>query len=175
MHEGTVRFEHCYRLDLESAASTNQQRACWTLWLDSYTYGQSGDRIDYARRRLNAIGSGNQEPPTLHLAGEQPTEQRQFYLVVPAPTSVHTTPPPVATVYHPNADDAGDAGGGRAPENAKSPPSDGCSASCRSAWQSCDATCGADAGVTSDAGAKKSATACACKDEYSKCMRRCFE
>jgi hypothetical protein len=101
VHEGTIRFEHCYRLDLESAASANQRSACWALWLDSYTYGQSRDRIDYARRRLNAIGSGNHEPPTLHVAGERPTEQRQFYLVVPAPTSVHTTPAPSSTTVGP--------------------------------------------------------------------------
>src|SRR5262245_45538284 len=83
VHEGTIRFEHCYRLDLETSATATQRRACWGLWLESYTYGQSRDRIEYARRRLNAIADESQQPPELRLAGDRPPEQRQFYLVVP--------------------------------------------------------------------------------------------
>jgi hypothetical protein len=168
VHEGTVRFEHCYRLDLETSASTTQRTACWKSWLGSYTYGQSRDRIDYARRRLHAIASENATQPELRIAGEPSPEQRQFYLVVPAPTSVHATPPPVATVYQPNDAAVADAGE-PAPEHAKSPPAEDCATSCRSAWQSCDTTC------ATDAGAPKKGKACACKDGYAKCMRGCFE
>jgi hypothetical protein len=124
VHEGTIRFEHCYRLDLEDAASAGQRWACWGLWLESYTYGQSRDRIEYARRRLNGAANAEHQPE-LRLTGDRPQEQRQFYLVVPAPTSVHATPPPVATAYRPLATDASDAGSDAAPENAKSPPADG--------------------------------------------------
>ncbi|HEY3495545.1 MAG TPA: hypothetical protein VGK73_12700 [Polyangiaceae bacterium] len=176
MHEGTIRFEHCYRLDLETSATVTQRRACWELWLESYTYGQSRDRIEYARRRLNAIADESQRPPELRLEGDRPPEQRQFYLVVPSPTSVHATPPPVATVYRPLATDAADAGSDAAPENAKTPPAEGCAASCRSAWQSCETGCSADAGPPKPAaGGKEKPAACACKDDYSKCMRGCFD
>jgi hypothetical protein len=182
VHEGTIRFEHCYRLDLEAVANRDQQRACWSLWLDSYTYGQSRDRIEYARRRLTDIADQNGQHPELRLAGEQRTEQRQFYLVVPAPSSVHATPPPILAPYEPapSADDS-DAGTG-APQNAKAPPAEGCAASCKSAWQSCETLCSADA----DAGAKpakpasgakpaKPASSCDCKESYGKCMRGCFK
>jgi hypothetical protein len=170
VHEGSVRFEHCYRLDLESAASEQQRSACWSLWLDSYTYGQSRDRIEYARKRLASLADHDAERPELRVAGEQRPEQRQFYLVVPAPSSVHATPPPVATAYQPTpAAEAGDAGD-KAPENAKSPPAESCATSCRSAWESCESAAGADAGAPNP---KTSATPCT--EKYGKCMRECFE
>jgi len=52
IHEGGVRFEHCYRLDLDEEVTPGHREACWKEWLASYTYGQSADRIDYARRRI---------------------------------------------------------------------------------------------------------------------------
>jgi hypothetical protein len=169
VHEGTVRFEHCYRLDLENGVGLQQRSACWKLWLESHTYGQPRDRIEYARQRLDAIADANREPPELRVAGEQRSEQRQFYLVVPAPTSVHSTPPPIATVYQPAETNGPDAGAdASANGDGKAPPAESCAVSCKSAWQSCDATCAADAG-----GTKR--PACACKADYSKCMRGCFE
>jgi hypothetical protein len=170
VHEGTVRFEHCYRLDLEAGVNAQQRTACWTHWLNSYTYGQSRDRIDYARRRLDAIADSNRESPELRLAGEQRSEQRQFYLVVPAPSSVHATPPPIATAYQPAADANRADAGTSAAESANTPPADACAASCKSSWQSCDKTCSVDPATP-----KRPAPPCTCKDDYSTCMRRCFE
>src|SRR5688572_1518620 len=97
IYEGNVRFEHCYRLDLELEVATSHRQACWTTWLDRYTYGQSRDRLEYARRRVRAFAAGDANPPALKIGGaDTEQETRQFYLVVPAPTSVHASPPPIA-------------------------------------------------------------------------------
>jgi len=189
VHEGTLRFEHCYRIDLEPNANAPQQQACWTRWLAEYTYGQSRDRIDYARRRLSALGADGSSSggPELRLTGERRAEERQFYVVAPAPSDVHATPPPVATALPTAAPDSSSSA-----ESAKEPPASPCAKSCGSAWSSCDGACGAKAESAVASGAvpssKKPATGkasggkavaahgCeACASAYSRCMRGCFE
>lgn len=105
IHEGTVRFEHCYRVDLEPNAASAQRKACWQRWVSSYTVGQPRDRIEYAERRLNDLAGDDKKRPTLAVDGERRPEERQFYLVVPGPTSARHPPPPIATVV--SASDAG--------------------------------------------------------------------
>ncbi len=165
IYEGSVRFEHCYRLDLEQDVATTHRQACWTTWLDRYTYGQSRDRLEYARRRVRAFATGDVERPQLRVGQTQAQQDsRQFYLVVPAPTSVHASPPPIATrtnavVAAPGPSPSADA----APKLA---PADECSTACRSAFSSCSQAC--------DPVAKS--TACkSCDPDYKKCMQRCFE
>jgi hypothetical protein len=154
VHEGTVRFEHCYRLDLEPNGTKPERQGCWKLWLASYTYGQPRDRIDHARRRIISLANGDSTRPKLQVAGEHNPEERQFYLVVPGPTNVHAPPPPIATVEQP-------------PEGAKSapvskPPAAGCAEGCRETWAAC---CSPDAGAACDE----------CKKDYTACMRGCFQ
>jgi hypothetical protein len=173
IHEGSVRFEHCYRLDLDLEIAPGHREACWKEWLSSYTYGQSADRIDYARRRVRAISSGDTSRPELDIAGERRPEERQFYLVVPGPTSMHAPPAPIATrvlgldggvpPMSPTASPP--ASLEPTPPPAPSAPEDECAKACRSAHQSCAAACGADAG---------SATCKSCEPDYKACMRRCF-
>ncbi len=182
IHEGSVRFEHCYRLDLEVEVATSHRQACWTTWLDRYTYGQSRDRLEYARRRVRAFAAGDANPPALKIGGEDPDQEtRQFYLVVPAPTSVHASPPPIATRFNAPSEAPQGAGGapqgaGGAPQGAggappvkassKPAPGEDCSSGCRSAFSSCNAACAE--------GPKN--TACkSCDPDYKKCMQRCFE
>ena len=169
VHEGTVRFEHCYRVDLEPRAPTAQRKACWQRWVSAYTLGQPRDRIDYATQQVHSLEQNDEARPELALGPERRPEERQFYLVVPGPTSVHGTPPPIATVVQ--ASDSLEApDGGAAPsERAKAaepkqPPAATCAGSCRSAWQSCDGGC-----------ELASASCTRCKADYSKCMRGCFE
>jgi len=157
VHEGTIRFEHCYRLDLEPREGKPQRTACWKLWLDAYTYGQPRDRIDYARRRLHSLENGNGAQPELKVAGEHRPESRQFYLVMPGPTSVHAPPPPIATVEQP----APNAKTAATTAAAERPPADGCAADCREEWESC---CSADAGAGCEP----------CQKKYTACMRGCF-
>jgi hypothetical protein len=177
VHEGSVRFEHCYGVDLNPKAEPTQRKACWQLWVTSYTVGQPRDRIEYAQRRLHALDGNDDKCPQLALGRDQPPEARQFYLVVPTPTSVHTTPPPVATVVQ--ASDAGvppevpsaehaksDGGGAKTSDATKEPPAESCANRCRSAWQSCDNACATPSGKS----------VCAdCKTAYTRCMRGCFQ
>lgn len=164
IYEGSVRFEHCYRLDLEQDVATSHRQACWTAWIERYTYGQSRDRQEYARRRVRAFASGDADRPVLRVGETQAQrDTRQFYLVVPAPTSVHASPPPIATrtnavveAPRPEASAA----------STTVAPADTCSAECRAAFSSCNQACDP---------AAKGAACKSCDPDYKKCMQRCFE
>jgi hypothetical protein len=164
IYEGNVRFEHCYRLDLEQEVASTHRQACWTTWLDRYTYGQSRDKLEYARRRVRAFGSGDLDRPALKIGegDEQQRDARQFYLVVPAPTSVHAPPPPIATrvnaVEPPPLVSA--------QPLAKQAPGETCASECLSAFNSCNQACDS---------AAKSVACKSCDPDYKKCMQRCFE
>jgi len=161
IYEGNVRFEHCYRLDLDLDIAPSHRETCWKQWLRSYTYGQARDRIEYARRRVRAFASGDPGRPLLNLSEHRP-EARQFYLVVPAPTSIHAPPPPIATQVNPTAPVV-------VPSVASSAaPGASCASECDRAWQSCQAACGPDGGA--------SEPACqSCEPDYKSCMKRCYE
>lgn len=162
IYEGNVRFEHCYRLDLDLNIAPSHREACWRQWLKNYTYGQPRDRTEYARRRLRAFMAGDLSRPALNLGTERRPEDRQFYLVVPNPTSVRAPPPPIATRMY-----AGEQAPPPAPEPPKEPHAD-CANDCSSAWKSCQRACGPDGGA--------SEMACrSCEPDYKACMRRCFE
>jgi hypothetical protein len=170
VREGTIRFEHCYRMDLEPAASAAQRQSCWQRWIGSYTLGQPRDRIEHATRRVNALGEPDGTSPALALGPDHRPEERQFYLVVPGPTSVHASPPPIATVVQsiepPEALDGGAPPSERAKTGEpKQPPAASCAGSCQTAWQSCEASCASGKRTECDR----------CKSTYSKCMRSCFE
>jgi hypothetical protein len=180
IYEGDVRFEHCYRLDLELDVASTHRQACWITWLDRYTYGQSRDRLEYARRRVRGFASGDADRPVLRIGENQQQDSRQFYLVVPSPTSVHAPPPPIATRVNvtpdpppsssstvitkssPTISNSAEA----AIPNDKPAPGEDCASACRNAFGSCNQAC--------DPAAK--GTACkSCDPDYKKCMARCFE
>jgi len=168
IYEGNVRFEHCYRLDLEVDTAPTHRRACWSEWLNLYTYGQPRDRIEYARRRLHSFANGDVARPTLDIGEVKQTEARQFYLVVPAPTSVHAPPPPIATRWY---GDAGTAPTAPTTEQVAAPvsaPEDKCSEACRDTLSNCQHACNPSAG--------KPEPACKiCDSDYKTCMKRCFQ
>jgi hypothetical protein len=200
VHEGTVRFEHCNRLDLDQRVTKTECNACWKTWLAEYTYGQPRDRIDYARRRMVALANGDETARPVLKVDEQSSEARQFYLVVPGPTSVRAPPPPVATVWK-----DGDAGA-LAKTHEDGPPAESCADACRSTWQTCSSGCtnghgtsrtgrgngsnhvgsGGSANAAEKSSAKSSgatpgtppssSNGCAkCRTDYSSCMKQCFE
>lgn len=175
VHEGAVRFEHCYGMDLNPRSEPNQRKACWQTWVAAYTIGQPRDRIEYAQRRLRALSGEDGDRPMLAVDRERPPEERKFYLVVPSPTSVHAPPPPVATVVPatdggepadvpPTNDDRAKTALDKGPDGGRPPPGERCSTSCRDAWKSCDAACGS--------GTPKCVQ---CKNAYAACMRDCFD
>lgn len=160
IYEGDVRFEHCYRLDLDLNIAPSHREACWRQWLTSYTYGQPRDRIEYARRRTRAFASGDVTRPTLATGSEARPQRREFYLVVPEPTSAHASPPPTATPVYSDA--------GPPPATSARAPGASCAADCTSSWHSCGAACGPGGGA-SEAACKS------CEPDYKRCMQRCFE
>jgi hypothetical protein len=162
IYEGNVRFEHCYRLDLDLAIAPTHREACWRQWLKSYTYGQPRDRTEYARKRIRSFMAGDVSRPTLNLGSEPRPEDRQFYLVVPNPTSAHAPPPPIATRMYADERDAP-----LAPPPATAPGAS-CATDCSSSWKSCQAACAPDGGASD--------TACrSCEPDYKACMKRCFD
>lgn len=167
IYEGSVRFEHCYRLDLEQDVATTHRQACWTTWLDRYTYGQSRDRLEYARRRVRAFATGDVDRPVLRVGQTQAEDTRQFYLVVPAPTSVHASPPPIATRTH-IIEEPAPTTPADGVTSEKATPAEDCATACRSAFSSCNQACDPAAAV-------KSAACRSCDPDYKKCMQRCFE
>jgi hypothetical protein len=171
IHESNVRFEHCYRLDLDRVIAPNHRQACWREWVDRYTYGQTRDRIEYGRRRMRAIAAGQlgtslSLDASVHDAGTDPDAAP-----VPAPISIHAPPPAVAPgpARPTEAASATDAGSADASSPAPTPPGAECNSACETTWGSCKATCadGQDAGA-----AKRCAV---CETDYKACMRRCFK
>ncbi|MEO6603313.1 MAG: hypothetical protein ABIQ16_25740 [Polyangiaceae bacterium] len=167
IYEGNVRFEHCYRLDLEVDTAPTHREACWKEWLGVYTYGQPLDRIEYARRRAQAFANGDVNRPSLDVddANAKKSEARQFYLVVPTPTSAHAPPPPIATRWYADAGAPPTSAAGAEPADA---PGEQCAAGCRGKHTECEEACGSDAG-------KPEVSCKGCDPAYKGCMRRCFE
>jgi hypothetical protein len=162
IYEGNVRFEHCYRLDLDMDIAPTHREACWRQWLKAYTYGQPRDRIEYSRRRIRAFSAGDFSRPTLDLGSGRRPEERQFYLTVPAPTSPHAPPPPIATRQSTEEE--------APPASPVAPivPGATCAEDCGSAWKSCQGACAPNGGA--------SEAACrSCEPDYKACMKRCFD
>ncbi|HET9958712.1 MAG TPA: hypothetical protein VFQ61_29665 [Polyangiaceae bacterium] len=160
IYEGDVRFEHCYRLDLDLEIAPTHREACWSHWLQAYTYGQPRDRIEYARRRVRAFSNGDISRPLLEVSSA--SKSRQFYLAAPEPTSVHAPPPPIAPKVEvppppPSA----------APDPIPA-PADLCAKECRTKFETCQSVCSGDA-------AAPEAACKGCPADYKVCMRRCFQ
>jgi hypothetical protein len=167
VYEGKVRFEHCYRLDLDTNIAPSHREACWREWTERYTYGQTRDRLDYARRRISTLASGDRRRPQLAPSEETgataPAE-------APVPTSVHAPPPPLAKPVTPVIDagaEAAPAPSAEVKDAGPAPPGADCTPACETAWRACFGRCDPDAGRRSTCGA--------CKADYSQCLQRCLK
>ncbi len=165
VYEGNVRFEHCYRLDIDPNIAASHRQACWLSYVERYHYGQTKDRIEYARRRTRALAAGDTSRPVLKLETADDAAAPVSPTEAPMPTSVHAPPPPTAK---PPAPDGGPSDAGNGADSAP-PPEAKCSAECWSDWRSCGGvTCAPDAGG-------KVGQACQrCDRDYRRCMQRCF-
>jgi hypothetical protein len=165
IYEGNVRFEHCYRLDLDLEIVPTHRRHCWEQWLESYRQGQPRDRVEYARRRLRLFATGDFERPALRLEPSAQPESR--VAVVPEPTSVRAPPPALATGAAPASPITVN------PSPSADPaPGSACSSECGRSRVQCRGAVCVDATSLGGAGAK----ACdSCDSDYKACMRRCFE
>jgi hypothetical protein len=169
VYEGNIRFEHCYRLDMDPKIATSHRQACWEEWMHRYTYGQTRDRLEYARRRVKAIQSGDPERSELNL-NESPDAATNAPPEAPVPTSVHRPPPPTVLPPPPppEATDAG-ADADAAPEaGGPPPPGAQCVKDCGPPWGECHQKCSGDAGA-------KSWQCKACDLDYRRCVQRCLK
>ena len=171
IYEGNVRFEHCYRLDLDLEIVPTHRRHCWEQWLESYRYGQPRDRVEYARRRLRLFASGDFERPLLEIESAAPPGSSgssglaESTLVKPEPTSARAPPPAIIPGVGVEPKTSEPNGGPLAA------PGDGCADVCAHSRANClVASCPGGAASTSGG------PACAgCEQDYKSCMRRCFE
>ncbi|MCK6537709.1 MAG: hypothetical protein L6Q84_32450 [Polyangiaceae bacterium] len=169
VYESNIRFEHCYRLDLDVKVAPGHRGACWKEWSQRYTYGQTRDRLEYARRRIAALDAGDASRPQLDLSvtdgGVGTTE-------APAPTNLHAPPPPtLATATGAHRDGGAPDASVMAitPDAGRSdPPGSKCVADCRQSWRDCGRDCDPDAG-------KKRGSCKACDTDYGRCVQRCYK
>ena len=163
IYEGNVRFEHCYRLDLDKNTAPTHREMCWREWLSTYSYRQTDDRIEHAKARIRLLAKGETSPPGLDLDGGQAVTAPNL---APVPTSVHSPPPATAAAAAPL--DAG-------PDTMERPadislpvayPRAECQAGCAAKFQACARGC------KPEQQAKNSCAAC--ERDYLGCMRRCL-
>src|SRR5690349_8163603 len=101
MHESNLRFEHCYRLDMDPKIAMSHRELCWRDWTEIYASGQPMDRIEYARRRIVALDSGGARLVTIVTSPK--TQGRVFTeiggpapdtpMAAPGPTGARARPP----------------------------------------------------------------------------------
>jgi hypothetical protein len=143
-----VRFEHCHRLDRDAEIVSAHREFCWKEWIAAYSYNQTRDRVEYAKRRLRV------------LRGEPPPGAKRAAAPVPVETSEKTekTMGPVeeAPIEPSEASEA--------TELAATLPGAQCAEACEKTLLSCKENC-----QTAPRGCVP------CEPEYRTCMQRCFK
>jgi hypothetical protein len=163
MYENDARFEHCYALE-EGAATMQQKSDCWGDWTRNHTYGQTRDRVEYARNRHEALLAVPEQPTDEAMMQAAPGEMKAGdTAAAPTPTNAFAPPPKM---------DSRDGGGGPvstwildaavAPEPTVRPPGAECIDGCTASWHACRLTCG----TTCD-GCDKNSKAC-----VAECMKK---
>jgi hypothetical protein len=162
VYEGNVRFEHCMALDSRNDVKPTIRRACWEEWVKFYTFGQTRDRVEYARlRRQQLIGASDFDE------GDWQPAKRTGEAAVPEPTSVAAPPPMMLNQSDGGAAIADGGRDGSAPSTSATPdtkpPVNGeCTAACESEWTLCQRDC------------RTPNCEKVCQGKYKKCMKRCF-
>jgi len=157
VYEGDVRFEHCMALDAEKDTKPTIRRACWDEWTKFYTFGQTRDRVEYARLRMKQLGQSSDYDEGDFV----PVEPRKT-LAVPEPTSALAPPPMMLATDAGSGETSEDAGADAADAEPLPLPGAACAKPCETAFAECHAPC------------KTPACEQACTTKYKKCMRKCF-
>jgi hypothetical protein len=153
VYEGNVRFEHCMALDSRPDVKPTLRRACWEEWDRFYTFGQTRDRVEYARmRREQLVGASDFDE------GDWAPKTRVAD-AVPEPTSA-AAPPPMLLTPDGGASQPAPSSEPRAPE--KPPTNAECTTTCDGAWSVCRGDC------------KTSVCEKTCQSKYKRCMKSCF-
>jgi len=156
VYECDVRFEHCYALD-QGNGSVELKKQCWRDWLHGYTYGQSGDRVEYAAARFSEL-SLDTTLPSVEVREARPARRA----AAPVPTSAFAPPPnlaerPAADASAPVSKASDDA----VREVVTRAPGSECAETCAGDWKSCHDAC---RGLACDE----------CDKQYRACVPGCF-
>ncbi len=100
VYEGDVRFERCMSIDTRADAKPTLRRACWDEWLRYYTFGQTRDRLDYAKSRAALLAQASDFDESWPVAPASAFPERTH--AVPDPTSL-IVPPPMLLAPAPGA------------------------------------------------------------------------
>lgn len=157
VYEGDVRFEHCMALDAEVEVKPPIRKACWEEWTKFYTYGQTRDRVEYAKHRVRQLNKLQGDDDDVELLVGRPRSPS----AVPEPTSA-LAPPPMMLVTDAGAGGGEDAGADAADIVPIALPAAACSSACEKTFTECRTTCVA---ATCEPG---------CGTKYKRCMRKCF-
>jgi hypothetical protein len=150
VYECDVHFEHCNALDM-SDVSPDTKTQCWREWLRGYTYGQSRDRVEFARAR--AAGLSPDEAASGPDGGGSPLAPPPV-AAAPMPTTAFA-PPPTVSEQRASAPVASSGDGGVAMPGAR------CADACEKKWASCHSSC-------------KDHACAVCDRTYRSCMPPCF-
>ncbi len=94
VYENDARFEHCYALDETPTAAMTKKADCWNDWYKNHTYGQTRDRVEYARARYDALSTVPQLPTDEAMMAAAPGEGTNVdTAAAPTPTSAFAPPP----------------------------------------------------------------------------------
>ncbi len=172
IYEGDAHFEKCYALDESPQAALDKKSACWDDWSRRYTYGQTRDRIQYARARHDALSRVQDAPTDESIMAAAPGGgEGKSGVSAPMPTSAFAPPPKTLNDESPDSGIAASAPAFKLPPvpsaaasvaPAPPEPESYCSSGCSDAWRSCGDSC-------------KGAACDACPKDYRKCMRACFK
>jgi len=132
IYECDVRFEHCYAID-ESAVSTDAKKQCWREWLHGYTYGQSGDRIEFAAARVSELSLDPTLPSVESREGHPGKRSAAL-----GPTNAFAPPPKLAEHA---AALAPSASASAVEEVVVRAPGSECTDGCTQSWKACHDTC----------------------------------
>ena len=149
LYEGDVRFEHCMALDARPDVKPTIRRACWDEWVEFYPYGQTRDRIDYAKLREKQLSTASDFDEADWVS---PGVGRSN--VAPDPTSAFAPPPAIIV--------AGDGGLPDASAEPTAPLSD-CANDCQQSYDACRQPC------------KTAPCEKQCSARYKRCAKRCAD
>lgn len=145
LYEGDVRFEHCMALDARSDVKPTIRRACWEEWAQFYTFGQTRDRIEYARLREKQLSTASD----FDEADWVPPKAAQA-IAAPDPTSAFAPPPMMLATD-----------GGTPDASPDRTASSDCTADCQQSLDACRQGC------------KTAPCEKQCSARYKRCTKRC--
>lgn len=147
LYEGDVRFEHCMALDARPDVKPTIRRACWEEWVEFYTYGQTRDRVEYAKRREKQLSTVSDFDE-----GDWVPVKTATNNAAPDPTSAFAPPPMMI---------AADGGAPDASAGDAAAPAADCASDCQQSLDACRQGC------------RSAPCEKACSARYKKCAKRC--